>query len=370
MSFAYRILPDDVSESKSQKIPILEKEKNYPKKTLEIAAEETFICLETRKDILLGQDAHIFYVSDKRILVGNKTKGDIFTFDMKGKVINHFNQKGGNGYFMLTFVMYDERNKEIFIADNVKKKIFVYSEEGTLKRTFHLPSTVSITEIYNFDDDTILAFHEHQYGQILEKHPYILISKNDGVIISRINIITDKVNPTVLVTEKSWIVTQNNFSGNVKFGQEFVLANRSSDTIYILKQDRSIIPIFVQKPSVFSDHSLITCVGMKTKDFVIFSVFPINNEKRSLSNSKSSNPDGGVRYLIYEFKSDQFFELNNHRRYWNEKVDIPSNMSVDLLEPYVLKAWLKRGYLKGKMKNVAEKINISDNPVVEIIKFK
>lgn len=351
-------------EDKSQdKIPVLDKEKNYPKEVPEIKAEEHFICLETRKDILLGQDAHIYYVSDKRMLITNALNGDVFIFDMKGKALFHFNQKGGNGYSFLKYALYDEPNMEIYIVD-ISKKICVFSEAGALKRTLHLPSSTDITEIYNFDENSLLAFNEYQYGPIKEKQPYLFISKKDGKILSKLNITTNKATPKILITDKAWKGISNNFSGNCKFGNEFILANMSCDTIYLLKQDKSLTPIFVQTPSVFSEHPVVTMVGMKTDDFIIFSKYPYD-----LKSTKKLPPDGGVKFLMYEFKTGQFYSMEK-QKYWADKIDIPENTSVDLFYPYVLKVWLKRGYLKGKMKTVATKVDINDNPVVQILKFK
>jgi len=363
------------------KIPVLDKEKQYPIKSFEPEAEETYICLETSKDVLLDNDAHIYYVSDKRILITNALKGDVFIFDMNGKVLSHFNQKGGYGYVWLSYALYDEPNNEIFIADGISRKIFVFTEEGGLKRTLHLPLTTKITEIFNFDENSLLAFHEHYFGKQTQEKPYLFISKKDGSILARLNISTKKANPRVLsvgsYTDKNTYsgtsyTIGGNFFGSCKFGQDFILANMSCDTIYRLQQDKSLTPLFVQYPTVFSDPPVITCVGMVTDDFVMFSVFPYDLKearRKAEANEKQDGTDIRIRDLIYEFKTDQFFELEK-RRYWAEKVDVPSNTSVELMQPYALKAWLKRGYLKGELKEIATKVDITDNPVVKITKFK
>lgn len=361
-----------------QKIPVLDKEKRYPPKSFDPAAEETYIRLETRKDALLDRDAHIYYVSDKRILITNALKGDVFIFDINGKVLSHFNQKGGYGYVFLNYALYDEPNKEVFIADHISKKIVVFSEEGTLKRTLRLPSAMNITEIYNFDKNTLLAFHEHRCGKQTQEKPYLFITKKDGNIFSRLNIITNKANPRVLVTgsytdKNTYSGTvygsKNNYSGSCKFGQDLILANMSCDTIYRLKQDKTLTPLFVQYPTVFSDPPVITSVGMVTDDFVIFSVFPYDLTEIRRNANKKQEGNAPVKFLLYEYKTGQFFELEK-RRYWAEKVDVPKNTGVELMQPYVLKEWLKRGYLKGELKEIATKVDITDNPVVKITKLK
>lgn len=354
---------DSNGDKNDNKITVIDKEKSYPDNAPKIKAEERFISLETRKDVLLGQDAHIYYVSDNRLLIANTIKGDVFIFDMKGNALSYFNQKGGNGYAIIKYALYDEPNIEIYIADHINKKICVFSETGALNRTLHLPATTDITEIYNFDANSLLAFNEYQYGPIKEKQPYMFISKKDGKIISKLNIITNKATLKILVSDRVWKSISNNFSGNCKFGTDFILANMSCDTIYLLKQDKSLTPIFVQTPSVFSDHPVITQVGMKTDDYIIFCKYPYD-----LKSTKKMPPDGGVKYFMYEFRTGQFYSLKN-QKYWSEKVDLPQNTSVELIYPYVLKEWLKRGYLNGKLKELATKVDVNDNPVVRINKF-
>lgn len=353
------------ADNKSRpKVIVIDKEKSYPEKKLELKTKESFVRLETKKGFLLGQDAHIYHISDKRMLITNALNGDVFIFDMNGKAVSHFNQKGGNGYAYLKYALYDEPVGEVYIVD-ITKKICVFSETGALKRTLHLPSSTDITEIYNFDENTLLAFNEYQYGPIQEKQPYLFISKKDGKILSRLNITTNKATPRVLITDngKGAYTIGNNFSGNCKFGNEFILSNMSCDTIYLLKQDKSLTPLFVQTPSVFAEHPVMTRVGMITDDFIVYSTYPYD-----VKSTKKLPPDGGVKFFMYEFKTGQFYSLKK-MDYWAEKIDIPRNMYVEICEGYLLKEWLKRGYLKGEMKKLAEKVNVNDNPVVWINRF-
>ena len=363
---------------KQKEIPIINKEAKYPEKSFEPETEEAYVCLEISKDILLDQDAHIYYVSDKRIMITNELKGDVFIFDMNGKAISHFNQKGGLGYAFLSYALYDEPNKEVFISDHHSKKIVVFTEEGAFKRALHLPLDMAIKEIYNFDENSLLAFHEHQHGSLTQKEPYVFISKKDGSILSRLNVTTNKANPRVLMTgtytdkntySTTVYVGMNNYSGSCKFGQDFILANMSCDTIYLLKQDKTLTPIFVQHPTVFSDSPVVTSVGMIANDFIIFSVFPYDLKEIRRNSDKKQEGNAPVKFLLYEFKTCEFFELEK-KRYWAEKVDVPANTSVALMPPYALKAWLKRGYLKGELKEIATKVNVTDNPVVRITTFK
>ena len=164
----------------------------------------------------------------------------------------------------------------------------------------------------------------------------------------------------------------SNRSGSCKFGKEFILTNMSCDTIYLLEQDKTLTPLFVQSPTVFSDPPLVTSVGMKTDDFMTFCVYPYDLKKirrEYESGNKQNGSNGGLKFLMYEIKNGQFFELEKYK-YWDEKIDVPANTSVELLSPYIMKIWLKQGYLKGELKEIATKVNATDNPVVKIAKFK
>jgi len=365
------------SDTKSrQNIPVIDKTKNYPKKAFDREVEETYIQLETRKDILLDKDAHVYYVSDKRMLFINRQQGDVFIFDMNGKAISHFNEKGRDGYSWIDFALYDEPNKEVFIVDNISKKIFVYSENGARKRALIIPRSMHILEISNFDENALLAFHEHQYGQLKHKQPYFFISKKDGTIFSWLNITTNKVNPRVLNVSNGnsgtmYSITTNG-SGNCKFGQEFILANMSSDTIYRLKPDKTLIPLFVQTPSVFSEPLLIASVRMITDDFVTFYIYPYDLKKVRKESESGEMPKGYStegKHLMYEFKSGQFFELE-YNIYTADKCEVPANTSVEVMYPYIMKKWLEKGRLKGKLKEIAKKVDENDNPVIQIAKFR
>lgn len=353
-----------------KKIPVINLNISYPKTTFTPETEVTYIPLETNKNILFERGAHVYHISDKRILITNWNRGDVFIFGMDGKIISHFNAKGGTGCIRLRYAVYDEKNKEVFILDDVSDKIVVFSEEGAFKRTLRFPSKMNISMINNFDENSMVAFNEHLFGPLECKQPYMFISKKDGSILSSLNITMNKANPEILVSGNDWYQHSSNYTGNCKFGEEYILSNRSSDTIYLLKQDKTLIPIFVQSPSVFSEPLYVTSMGIKTDEFVIFSVFvhDLKAVKKTLDSGKSWPKDEHERFLKYEFKTGRFFECNN--KYWAERIDIPKNMSVKLIDAYQLIEMYKLGGLTGKMKEVAAKLKAEDNPVVEIIKYK
>jgi hypothetical protein len=143
----------------------------------------------------------------------------------------------------------------------------------------------------------------------------------------------------------------------------------SSDTVYILKKDKTLTPYFVQYPTVFLDPPIITGVGMKTKDYIVFSIYPYDLKESKRMKELGIRPRRTVKFLMYEFKSGQFFTCSK----WNyvvNKVDLPINTSVELIQPYVLKEWLKRDDLTGELKKIASEIEVDANPIIKLIRFK
>ncbi len=356
------------------KLIVFDKKKSYPNITLERENEPIYVPLETTNDILIDKISHVYYVSDKRILIVNKHLGDVFLFDLNGKVVSHFNGRGGLGYNLIGYAVYDEKNEEIYILDKVKRKIFVFNLDGGLKRTLQSPQGLYFSEINNFDDQSLLAFHEYQYGTFSQKQPYMFISKEDGSIISRLNINLNKANPTTLQVGENYTSIGGNFFGNCKYGDEYILFNMSCDTIYSLSKNKVLTPLFVQKPTVFTDPPIVASVRMKTDDFIIFTAYAYDLKAARKSNDKSYSSEAFKRRdILYNFKTEQFFTCKNlglGLSYTAEKVDIPENTSVEMIDSYLLKRLLERGRLDGELKEIATKRKIDDNPVIIINKFK
>ncbi|MBN2635715.1 MAG: 6-bladed beta-propeller [Prolixibacteraceae bacterium] len=369
--FSLFICFSSLAQTGNKSIPVIDKNKSYPKKEFNTEAEVIYIPLETKKDILLDRGAHIYYVSDQRILIADWQTCDVFVFDTGGNAISHFNVKDGMGVSMINYAVYDEQNQEIFILGKHNKKVVVYTIEGKFKRTLHLPLSIFIEEIQSFDDSLLLAKLDITDGSVEQCKPYMFISKADGSVVSGLNLTFEKINPSILVTNGVWTRIKNDHSGNCKFGQEYIISNMSSDTIFMLKQDKTLVPIFTQTPTVFSDPPVIVSVGMKTNDFITFAIYPYDLKKaaRKSLNGENQILKDEARFIIYEFKTGRFYEQKG-RGYWAEKVDISENMGVGLIYPHSLINKLKLGVLKGKLEELATKLKIDDNPVVEIVRFK
>jgi len=346
----------------------------------DIISEKTYIPLETSNDVLLDKDAVLAYVSDKRMLVFNRKLGDIFIFGMNGKILFKFNRRGPDAYFYINSVVYDEKNKEVFILDNSSRKIFVFNEEGGFLRTLRIINNIRPTEIYNYDDQTIMIFDEKQYInttpviRIKPTQPFTVHSKKDGTLETIINITMDKVlaknltfetGPNSANTIQSVITLPN----NKKFGHEFILHDFSLDTIYHLKADKSLEPLFVQSPSVFSASPKIVSVGFLSNNFVYFSMYNWDLLEHKRCIEKKLSVKFFEKYFVYDLIERKFYQTNLLPGEHN-MLDIEKNYCASLVDAYFLINLLKLGRLNGELKQIAQNLNEEDNQVVELLKYK
>jgi len=353
-------------------IPILDKSKSYPSLKLDLQTQDKYVRLETSREILLGQNCRLQYASDNRLLFSDEFIGDVFIFDINGKIYSKFNQKGGLGYTTITSIAYDENKRELFILDRITKKIYVFSENGALLRSFKTPQETFIDEIYNFNDNTLLAFDENLIGSDKPTKPYIYISKDNGIITGYVNITIEKVNPEQHIENiskneaRSYTIMHTGISDNCKFGNDFILANKSMDTVYVLRQNKTLEPLFTQIPSVHSTHTSAASVGMFTDKYLKLCVsdYDIMEAKKIMDSGKTWNP--GFKHYILDRKTGSFYKDPDKGRYSIYKVDTPLNHVCSAIPAMLLIEKNKLGKLNGELKNIASNISINDNPIVVI----
>ncbi|WP_319229260.1 6-bladed beta-propeller [Draconibacterium orientale] len=362
-----------IAQTSLNSIPVIDKEKSYPEYSGKLNIEERYIPLETSKYVLLGQDFRVYHVSVSLIMGVNWHLGDVVFFSMHGKVVSHFNKKGALGYNRIGYATYDNDAHELYIMDKVLRKIFVFTQQGELKRSFKMPKNLTFKRIENFNDKLLLAWHEHAMGPIEpeQQQPYVFLSKQDGSIVSKLNIHLKKANPRYLMSGNICYTLGNNEEGNCKFGSDFYLSNKSMDTIYHLTQSKVLTPVFSQKPSVFSDSHLIAGVVTVTDEIIVFSVYPFDLEEEKKRNEAGISVNGKTRtkFLLYEKSSGRIYRLKNWN-YVSNHLDAPVNTSLQVLQAYELVEKYKLGLLQGELKEVASQLKIDDNPVIKITLFK
>ena len=222
--------------------------KNYPEKDkiyLQDFAEVKYISLETTNDFLCSGSP--VYIDDEIIIFTNNRAGDILIFDSNGKTKKRINRKGASGeeYAGLSGLAYDKKNDELFVNDMFAKKIVVYDLTGNYKRHFYHQQNTQYRTIVDFDDNNLLchtAFHS------LEE-PFILVSKETGKKEKNIPIPFEKqIDPDIKehLDNGGMQMLASPVPYIVKNGNQIILNEVSSDTIYQLNQDATLSPLLVR----------------------------------------------------------------------------------------------------------------------------
>ena len=367
-------------------LDVIDISKNYPKKEIHIQdiADIEYIALETTDEVLLSQASFLSYVSDKYIVIRDGAQSEVFIFNRNGTIASHFNRRGQGGeeYTMLREIVFDEKNEEIFILDI--RRILVYSLSGEYKRTLSSPGDFWMINLYNFDDETMLVYDNFGVTQNsgYSEKPYYLMSKKDGSVISVLDIqlpvrYSDRIQHEIDLGggEKGIIPLVIAIRHNRYFGEEFVIADISSDTIYRLFKNRDLVPILVRTPSVhLSEPRTVWTATLTTDKFMALYKVTLD-----FIAADKGRPVPDV-FLVYEFESGEtsevtFVDVDYAMRRWyppsgNSVPSISKNMTANLIQVPTLITAYQEKRLKGELEKFVETLDEDDNPIVRIIKFK
>lgn len=365
------------SQSKMGSLPVLDISKSYPQKEIHLfdIADVQYIALETTDDVLLSGNAILSYVSDKYILVYEPMRGDIFVFDRTGKLYAHFNHKGQSGqeyaWIGSAGPILDEKNEEIFVCN---QSIQVYSLNGEYKRTLKINTIPNESKVFNFDDKALLIYDDviidRGFENKTKKNPYSLMSKKDGNLISILDIYLPKrySNRILQIDKNGERSIQIYYSQSIYHGLDFMIADISSDTLYLLTQNKELTPILTRKPSVHASEPRNVWATLLTTDkFMLISMVLLD------FNSKfGKNP-----VFMYEFETGKISKVSvldpesDRGKWWpNASPRTDQNMTAELIQASSIKNAYNRKKLKVNVDELLKKLSEEDNPVVRIIKFK
>jgi hypothetical protein len=374
-------------QSKTGDLPIIDLSQNHPQKEIHLRniADIEYVPLETTDNVLLNDQAKLFYVSDKYLLISNRREGDVFVFYRNGKIVSHFNRRGGGSgeYPGISNIVFDETNEEIFIFHNFSSsRIWVYSLHGEHKRTLNIPEEISKMTAYNFDAETLLIYDESglEHGEYNES-PYMFLSKRDGNLSSVLNIklpvrysnmiFTNVTNASGQQAIRPLMIGAPN---NRNDGQNFVIADISSDTIFQLSKNKDLVPLFIRKPSVHSSEPRIVWTSqLKTDKFIL--LWKIILDFVALGNNQNTSL---YTSLIYNFETEQtnivsFVNDDFPSRAWiidADGLDTPKNITAGLINVVLLKDAYEEKQLRGDLEKLVTTLDEDDNPVVMIVKFR
>ena len=356
--------------------------RSHPSRELRIqtVADVEYVALETTGNFLLDSWSQLSYVSDNYIVVWQR-QGDIFVFNSDGKALHHFNRLGGgpDEYPRISNVVFDEKNEEIFVSGNFSR-IIVYSISGNYKRTLALPDNLRNITVYNFDDETLLVYDAT--GLLSDEYreePYLFVSKQNGSIVSTLgfslpvrysNRTNPQFNASGEVVQAPMLITTPN---NIRYGEDFLIADISSDTIYMLTKNKDLAPILVRKPSVYSSSPFKTVLTslLKTDKFIF--LWRIAFDIAAILNNQNIYTS-----LMYEIETGRTYHvsfINDDFPSWTwipsaDNLEIGKNMTADLIDTALLKDAHDERKLRGELEKLVETLDEEDNPVLMIVKFR
>lgn len=347
---------------------------NYPEKEmiLQDFMDVEYIALESTDNFITK--GIVKAVGKNIILVTNSGRdGDIFVFDRAtGKGLRKINRmgQGGEEYSLITEIVLDEDNDEMFVVDYPVRVVLVYDLYGNYKRKFEFADESYYDFLYNYDRDHLLCFKSYLPAIEGEQSCHILISKLDGSITQNIQLPYEQIETPVVINGEMAVTPA--FSLITPSFEDWLVTRASSDTVYSFLQDGRMKPFIVRTPSV---HSMMPKIFLfpclitnryyfmytlkKEVDFETFKGFLRTN-------------------LVYDEQENAIFQCKVYNDDVLSKKEVVFNMNsvskevanCQVLEAGSLVELYGENKLKGELREIAAKLDEDSNPVLMFVKHK
>ncbi len=351
---------------------------DYPIKELILQdfMDVEYIALETNDDFI--NQGFVQSIGQKIIVVKNGINdGDIFIYKRKtGEAIRKFNHKGQGAeeYVAISGIVLDEDKSEMFVTDNVTRRMLVYNLDGKYQRSFKFQKNAMYKKIYNFDKQNLICYN---FNSSNDGQSFAIISKQDGSITQEIQIPFEEI--------KSIYIFLRDEANDMTYGaapyiypiipvpnNNWILVEPSSDTIYSYSSEYEMKPFLTRVPSIQSMNPEVFLLPSVVTDRYCF--MEIVKKEYSFSTGKGFPST----FLMYDRQEKSIFRytVNNADYSYKNIVNMvlsPESSEVAFyhkIEPYGLVDSYKKGELKGKLKEIASKLDPEDNPVIMLIKHK
>ena len=252
----------------------------------------------------------------------------------------------------------------------------VYSFDGDFIRKLSLPTKTTIGTIHNFDNETLLCeSNNHRNGN---KKPYFLISKQNGHIINELDIIFNKerISPRFYqkTGEKGVMAIAYGYNPIIRFNEDFIIGDISHDTIYQYSKNKTLTPILVKTPSIYSQDPQI----MVIPEFKTPKLFFLEKTERKFNSEEKKGFER--EKIVYDYQFGLFYKYAlKNKDYPNQNFYLNSGGYAYSAEKNTLCQFIPaeelieandNGELHGPLKEITKTLKIDDNPVLMIIKFK
>ena len=353
---------------------------SYPKRELILQdfMDVEYIPLETNDEFV--NQGFVLDIGKKFILVRNFIQdGNIFVYNRAGKAVRRINHKGPTSkeYTNMLWVILDEDNDEIFVSDLYTGRILVYNLHGKFKRSFNQnPNSREFYKYFNYIcnyDKEHLICNDQNSNEIA----FFIISKQDGSITKEIKIPFKKkelLRQTIREGSTGRSVSPASCRTMTSDNDNWMLTEFSSDTIYTFLKDYSLCPFIVRTPPVQSmDPKVFLNLNLVTNRYyfmeTIKNVYDFNTNTGFPSTS-----------FMYDRQEKNFFEYTVYNDdYSTTKREVSmkylkqgyyENQLWRSIDAFRLVEDYEKGILKGKLKEIASKLDEEDNPVIMLVKQK
>ncbi len=351
---------------------------SYPQKKLVLQdfMDVEYIPLETNNEFVCGN--YVLAVGRNHVIMTNHDNdGNIYIFDRSGKALRKINRKGQGGeeYNILSRVVLDENNNELFVNDMYAKKILVYDLEGNFKRKLSTSEDFLFFDMYDFDQEYLICHDSFNDNNSLAFHTgqsFMLISKLDGSISEEIQIPYEEKKSIVMRTPKDEktgmysVFMPSSVFPIVPYFDDYVLDEISADTIYSYSSNNTMKPLIVRTPPICS---------MAPERFLLLSLLTDRYYFMEIIEKKRLFPFSNI---VYDRQEKALFSYKVYNSDYTDEEEaflksVPLNREIpscQYLEAYKLVEDYEGGRLKGRLKEIASKLGEEDNPVIMLIKHK
>ena len=373
----------EVTSTDTISLPVLDLQKKYPKKTVDLQdiADVEYIVLETHDEGLVTGALNTI-ITDSLIITYSGLKDDILFFQRNGKFFHSFNRKGNSGmeYAIISDLRINDSLKEVYINDNLQKKIQVYSYEGDYKRTIRFnDKTYRMGSLFNYNNEYL--FVEDWYNVDYEGNPptnpqpYYKVSLENETMTRLPLIVNQRTRD-----RQCWYNDETGETGIIGvslspityINDELIIADYALDTVYTYRDDK-LRPIAVRK-NQFKENGIlwITTLDIVTDKYYIWQSVEKDFKKMALPDKKFIQDKQTGACLEIKFTDCNITDIDfefRHRMSAND-FTVPQNHALQYYPAENLIELNEAGKLQGKLKEIASKLTFDDNPVLMLAKFK
>ena len=364
------------SKQSTSELVVIDVTNSFAKKELKLQdiVDVEYIPLETTDEFLCPGNLNAI-VSNNLIAVNDMRSGSIILFDISGKGLININKRGqGPGEYQAVLdIAFDEEKNEMYVID-MRSQIFIYDLNGKFIRSFKIQEGYGASNIRNFDRERLMCIDQNT-----KKPLFFFASKQDGAFKEFIGIPREKqvsLNVQLNTGNREVDFFGASIGPNIKcipYRDNWLLMDFSSDTVFTYSHDNKMSPFLVRTPSIHSMNPEVFLIPYMFTDSYYF----MESVKKSYNVETRQFP---TTPLMYDCKEKAVFEYTMYNDDYPDKPFTPSQgqtvrsgneiVAFVIFESFELVEAYKEGKLKGRLKEIASKLNEDDNQVIMLLRHK